>query len=223
MQGDPFNSYLRDLTELTQIQLPLPVILFASNARSLILHQSGDVKNVQQYSGGTTFQSAINELIRVLQTLPGLVEVIMFIDGQASDHILRADKTVNEHCRFHVIGLGSFSDTHVLLEIRKLGYESGTILIHPDEPEFITVDALDSSLGETEVPVQPSTFADEMVCMRQRLRMLAENPSLHELERLREDFNQIIEQKTSEQLTRAEYGIVIEFATALNDIAFLLR
>jgi hypothetical protein len=256
MCGAPFDSCLKALTELAQIQLPLPVILFASTARLLILRQLNDVKNVVQYGGGTAFQPAINLLPQILSTLPGLVEVIMFTDGQASDSVLHADKIVNERCRFHVIGLGSFSDTHALLEIRKLGYESGTfgfaaspadlttkiaaaaefsgsgaavsyrgrtILIHPDEPAFITVDRLDSSLGETKIPIQPSTFGDEMVCMRQRLRMLAENPSLQGLEHLREDFNQIVEQKTSEQLNRQEYGTIIEFATALNDIAFLLR
>jgi hypothetical protein len=256
MSGAPFNSCLKALTELTQFQLPLPVILFASNSRSLILRQSSDVKNVIQRGGGTEFQPAISELGQLVQTLPGLIEVIMFTDGQASNNILRAAKIVNDRCRFHVIGLGSFSDTHALLEIRKLGYESGTfgfaespndlttkiaavaefcgsgttvryrertILIHPDEPTFITVDALDPSLGETKLLVEPSTFTDEMVCLRQKLRILAENPSLEGLDHLREDFNQIVEQKTSEQLTRQEYGLVIEFATALNEIAFILR
>jgi hypothetical protein len=95
--------------------------------------------------------------------------------------------------------------------------------VFEDEPIRVIVDSLDPSLGETSVPVLPSTFDDEMQSVRERLRALAENPTAEALTALREDFNQAVEQKTSAGLTRLEYREIVDIATALNDVAFVLR
>jgi hypothetical protein len=255
MNGRPFQFCREGLTRLLEFQSPLTVILFSHNARTLVLHNASDVTKIDQVSGGTDFGPPIVELERILPTLDGLLEVIMFTDGQGSFEPTKVYTTLNERCRFHVIGLGSFSDTKALLAIRRLGYESGTfgfaqrpdeltekiiavadfngtgtvvryrgqfLRLHADEPAFVIVDSLDPSAGET-LPPEPSTFEDEMRFIRLRLQTLAENPTEEGITALREAFNSVVELKTSTDLTRSEYQAVLEIATTLNDIAFMLR
>jgi hypothetical protein len=255
MCGAPFQSCREGLTRLLEIQSPLTVILFSTRARSLVLHNAGDVSKITQASEGTDFGPPIAELERVLPTLEGLVEVIMFTDGQGSLARVNPSTAMNERCRFHVIGLGSFSDTAALLAIRRLGYESGTfgfaqrpddlaakiaaaaefsgtgtvvryrgklLRLHADSPAYVVVDSLDASANET-LPPEPSTFEDEMRVVRLGLQSLAEHPTDEGVAALREEFNGVVEQKTSADLTRSEYQAVLEIATALNDIAFVLR
>jgi hypothetical protein len=256
MSGAPFKSCVDGLTRLLEVQSPLTVILFSSHARSVVVRTPADVHAIQPAYGGTCFGPAITQLKGLLPTFNDLVEVIMFTDGQASDSSFPADSALNTRCRFHVIGLGSFSDTAALLEIRRLGYERGTfgfaqspaelsakiaeaaefsgtgtiaryrgqqLFLRNDQPAFLVVDSLDASTGETQVDVQPSTFEDEMLCFRLRLQSLAEVPTDAAVTALREEFNAVVESKTSAAFTREEYGAVIEVATALNDIAFILR
>jgi hypothetical protein len=254
MSGTPFQRCRDALKQLLDIQSPIQVVLFSSSARTVTLSSSAGVDAIVQSSGGTSFAHAITELVKVVERTAGFSDVVMFTDGQAQDAAQRSS-VLNERCRFHVIGLGSFSDTRELLELRKFGYEPGTygfasspselaskiteaasfagtiaaaeyrgrrIFLRNWNAATMIVDSLESA-EEKALEVVESTLDDELDVLRSELSSVAEHPEVSRLKALRGAFDAVVIAKTSADLSRTEYGQIIEFATILNDIAFVLH